>query len=676
MQEHRLAAIMFTDIVGYTALMGKDEDLAFQVIQKNREIHTKLIAHYNGTLIKEMGDGMLAQFNSAVDSVQCAIDIQKQAGKELDGKLRVGIHLGDVTFDHKDVFGDGVNIASRIQSIADPGGIYISESLQKAIRAKSEIETKYLGEFNLKNVGYPIKTYAIKGEGLPVPTASKIKKLKGKSLRQKIFSSGYTYILLMGLLFLSGLWIRNSFIPNLSQISSLLVLPFDNFTGSDTLDYYMAGMHSSLIGDLGRISTIRVPSKTTANAFKDAGKSIPDIASEQDINYFLEPSVLCLGDTICLQIKLISAFPEEKQIWMHEYKVERSQILNMYNLVSKEIFEGINVILTPEEEKLLAESRTINPDAQEAYFRGMSYWELGTKADLDKAMDYFQLARDIDPDYALAYLGIAKVWGAHAMHGFMSSKEARAKGEKARKKALELDSTLVEIRASIATGYTWGSWEWERAGKEYRSVIEINPNYAFNHAYYSHYLGIMGDPEAGLPHGELAIKLDPFNTLYQSVHGQALKNARKYDEALDLLQKLYATEPDQGVGLPAFWAVYHELGDYDKALEIAKNIYALKGMDHAVESLDKGNQEGGYKMAMQQTAEVMIAYSDTTYIAPWQICTLYCRAEMKEEALNWLEKTYEEHDSNMPYISVDPLFDFLREEDRFRNILQKMNLPV
>ena len=437
----------------------------------------------------------------------------------------------------------------------------------------------------------------------------------------------------------------------------------------------MAGMHSALIGDLGRISTLRVPSTTTANAFKNAGKSIPDIASEQNINYFLEPSVLCLGDTICLQIKLISAFPEEKQIWMHDYKVERSQILNMYNLVSKEIFERINIILTPGEEILLAESRTVNPDAQEAYFRGMSYWELGTKADLDKALDYFQLARDIDPDYALAYLGIAKVWGGHAMHGFMSSNEARAKGKKARKKALELDSTLVEIRASIATGYTWGSWEWERAGKEYRRVIEINPNYAFARAYYSHYLAIMGDAEAGLPHGELAIKLDPFNTLYQSVHGQALKNARKYDEALDLLQKLYATEPDQGIGLPAFWAVYHELGDYDKALEIAKNIYALKGMDHAVESLEKGNREGGYKMAMQRTAEVMIAYSDTTYIAPWQICTLYCRAEMKEEAMSWLEKTYEEHDSNMPYISVDPLFDFLRAEDRFKNILRKMNLP-
>ncbi|MCK5279129.1 MAG: hypothetical protein KAK04_11330, partial [Cyclobacteriaceae bacterium] len=487
--------------------------------------------------------------------------------------------------------------ASRIQSIADPGGIYISESIQKSIRSKHEIQTKFLGEFNLKNVGYAIKAYALVGEDLPIPTASKIKKLKGKSLRQKILSSGYTYIVLLALLSLSGWWIRNSIIPNLSQMPALLIFPIDNFTGSDTLDYFMAGMHSSLVGDIGRISTLRVPSKTTAHVYKDAGKSIPEIASELNIDYFLEPSVLCLGDTICLQVKLISAFPEEKQIWMHDYKVERSQIFNMYNLVAKEIFEGINVNLTPEDENLLSESRTVNPDAQEAYFRGMSYFELGTKSDLERALGYFERALDIDPDYALAYLGISLVWGSYAQHGFMSSNEAMAESDKAIKKAMELDSSLVEIRSWLAATYAWGTWEWERAGKEFRRAIEINPNYAFVRASYSLYLALMGNPEEGLPHGELAIKLDPFNTLYRSIHGQALKNARKYDEALDLLLKLYDTEPDQGIGLPALLAVYHELGKNDEALEIAKKIYALKGIDAAIETLEAGNKEGGYNMA-------------------------------------------------------------------------------
>ena len=142
MSQRRLAAIMFTDIVGYTALMGSDEDKAFQVLRQNRDIQQSLIHKYHGEWLKEMGDGILAQFSSATDSVQCAIDIQKQARKELGAQIRIGIHLGDVTFENNDVFGDGVNIASRLQSIADPGGIYISESIHNAIRSQKDIESQ------------------------------------------------------------------------------------------------------------------------------------------------------------------------------------------------------------------------------------------------------------------------------------------------------------------------------------------------------------------------------------------------------------------------------------------------------------------------------------------------------------------------------------------------------
>jgi adenylate cyclase len=196
MQDRRLAAIMFTDIVGYTALMGSEEDHAFEVLRKNREIHKKSISEHNETIIKEMGDGILAQFNSAVEAVNCGIVIQKLAKNTLS-KIRIGIHLGDITFENEDVFGDGVNIASPIQSIADPGGIYITETVQKSIRSKSDIPTKFLGEFVLKNVGYKVKTYSVSGDGLPVPGASKIKQLKGQSRRMRLLKSLPIYGLLI-----------------------------------------------------------------------------------------------------------------------------------------------------------------------------------------------------------------------------------------------------------------------------------------------------------------------------------------------------------------------------------------------------------------------------------------------------------------------------------------------
>ena len=667
---------MFTDIVGYTALMGSDEDKAFEVLRKSRDIHIKSINQFNGKLIKEMGDGMLAQFDTAIDSVLCAIEIQKQSRRQIKAKIRIGLHLGDITFDHEDIFGDGVNIASRLQSVTDPGGIYISESIQKSIRAKNAVNTKYLGQIKLKNVDYPVNTYSIVEDGLPIPSAAKIEQLKGKGLFHKLTRSIYTYIILLLLIIANGPWIQNYFKTESADISSLLILPFDNYTGDDSLNYIVEGIHNALIGDVGKISALRVPSKQTANAYRNIGKSIPQIATELNIDAAVETSVSCYGDIICIQVKLISAFPEEKQLWVHDFNIEKGQLSNLTKKIAKEISQQINLNLTPQEEQLLAEAKPINPDAYEAYLRGMGYWELGTKKDLDRAMEYFQLSRDIDPNYALAYMGIARAWGGYVQHGFLPYSEVSEKSEAAQNKALMLDSTLVEIRADMATAYTWGDWNWKKAEQEFLKAIALNPNYAFSQAYYSHFLAIMGNPEKGLPHSELAMQLDPFNTLYMSLHGQALKNAGKFNEALELLLKLYEIEPDQGIALPALWAVYHELGDWQKALDIAKKIYILKENELALKSLEEGFEEGGYHMAMQRIAEMMISHSDSVYYPLGQIVTLYCRAGMKEEALEWLEKAYEEHDSNMPYISVDPLFDFLRDEPRFKSILKKMDLDV
>ena len=342
---------MFTDIVGYTALMGSDEHKALEVLRISREFHIKSINQFKGHLIKEMGDGMLAQFDTAIDSVLCAVEIQKQARQLIKEKIRIGLHLGDITFDHEDIFGDGVNIASRLQSVADPGGIYISESIQKSIRAGTSLATKYLGKVKLKNVGYLLNTYAIVEEGLPVPTASKIEELKGHSLFHKLSRSVYTYIILLLLILAIGPWTQNYFKTESSEISSLLILPFDNFTGDDSLNYIVEGIHDALIGDVGKISALRVPSKRTANAYRNVEKSIPQIAAELNIDAAIETSVSCYGEDVCIQVRLISAFPEEQQLWVHDFYIEKGQMSNLSKIIAKEISQQIHINLTPQEEK-------------------------------------------------------------------------------------------------------------------------------------------------------------------------------------------------------------------------------------------------------------------------------------------------------------------------------------
>jgi len=673
MQQRRLAAIMFTDIVGYTALMGRDVDKALELLRKNREIQKPLIEKHDGKWLKEMGDGVLAQFNSAIDSVLCALEIQKLARAELDGKLRIGIHLGDVTIEDEDAFGDGVNIASRLQAIADPGGIYVSESIHEAIRGHADIRSNYLGEIQLKNVDHLIKTYYLEDEGLPTPSERKELKLLGAKHKTN-WNKVYIYIaaILIAVIAITGWQITNK---TGKGIEAIAVLPVENMSGNSDEEWLEAGIHHALIDEIGKIHALRVVSRTSSMKYQNSDMTVPEIARELDVDGIVEASFFKKGDSVNIQIRLIQARPEERQIWRHAYDRGIKNVLSIYNDIANAVAHEANITLTSKEEDYLSYAKEVNPDAYEAYLRGMSHWEKLTETDLEKAMGYFEMARDIDPNYALAYAGIAQVWVGQIAQGFRPFSEAEPKSKEAARKALKLDSTLVEIHWMLAFINLVYDWDWERLDIEFQRIINLNPNYAIAQAYYSHYLTFMGHPEEGLIHSELATKLDPFNTLFQALHGLILKNARKYDEALIQLQKTLITEPNQRIALPALWAVYHEKFMYPEALQIAKRTYAAKGDSVAIKVLDRGNQEGGYKLAMQRAAEMMVSRKDTSYVTPWQIGTLYTRAGMNDEALEWLEKAYEEHDSNMSAINIDPLFDGLREDDRFKNLLRQMNFP-
>ena len=226
MTQRQLSAIMFTDIVGYTALMGKDSDKALEIVRISKEIQKPLVEKHNGKWLKEMGDGAMAQFSSALDAVNCSIEIQKTARAELDAKLRIGIHLGDVTVEEDDVYGDGVNVAARLESIADPGGIYISDAIEKAIRGQADVQAKFLGEIHLKNVAYGVRTYAVQGVGLPVPEVKDEKELSGHFIaelqRRGVLRVGATYVVLSLLLMLLVPYTR--LVINLPQWSTNALL--------------------------------------------------------------------------------------------------------------------------------------------------------------------------------------------------------------------------------------------------------------------------------------------------------------------------------------------------------------------------------------------------------------------------------------------------------------------
>ena len=253
MHNRQLAAIMFSDIVGYTSLMGQDEEKGLQLLKKNREIHKPLIEKYSGKWIKEMGDGVLAKFDSAYNATKCAIEIQQLAIKEVKGQIRIGLHIGEIIVENDDIFGDGVNIASRIESIADPGGIYISGSIEKELHNHADIQTKYFGHVELKNVEEQVKIHYVIGYGLATPSRRKIKQLRLKRLERSNKRKPVFYVLLVLLvllLFSINYWFGNR---TERKVKSIAVIPFANLTGNEDEQYFVDMMHDAVIGELSQI---------------------------------------------------------------------------------------------------------------------------------------------------------------------------------------------------------------------------------------------------------------------------------------------------------------------------------------------------------------------------------------------------------------------------------------
>ena len=240
-----------------------------------------------------------------------------------------------------------------------------------------------------------------------------------------------------------------------------------------------------------------------------------------------------------------------------------------------------------------------------------------------------------------------------------------------------MGDNLPEVQFRIATGKTWGTgaWDWEGAEKAYRRAIELNPNYPDVRAYYSYYLFMMGRPEEAMAQIERALELDPFNANFRTIYAWDLMYAHRYDEAVEHLEETLRTAPTGQMALSALKAAYHLKGMHEKAMEVWKTWYASRGEYEAEEALVRGYEEGGYYRALSSVADMKVERRKTTFVSPWQIATLFTRAGKNEEALDWLEIAYEERDPNFFYICIDPIFDDLRDDPRFKQLLRHLNLP-
>jgi TolB-like protein/lipoprotein NlpI len=491
----------------------------------------------------------------------------------------------------------------------------------------------------------------------------------GRKQRTTVYQ---TLIVVLVVIFVLTIYLWRSQFAEAKPIS-IALLPLESITPDTEQEWFTDGITDALITNLARISGLRVISRFSIMEYKGTDKTLSDIARELDISYLIEGSVVRMGEQIKIATRLIDAASND-YLWAQDYQRDFKDILFLQGEVAKAIAGQIQVKLSPYEQNLLSSKREVNPKAYDAYLKGNFYWFKLTPEALETSLKYYELALELDPEYALGYAGIVLVLGGRAQFGYESWQVIRSEAKSAAAKALALDSTLAEVHYMMGVNNTWGEWNWEQAVISFEKAIKINPNLAEARAFYSHLLFFLNRPEDGMKQIERALELDPFNTTFQVVYAWDLMYIKRYDDAIKTLEKIRQIAPHDPYALNTLKSAYHLKQMFQEALDVWRLSYEVRKDQEALEALNRGYDEGGYSVALQKVAETMIERSKSKYVPSWNIATLYTRASMKNEAFEWFEKAYEEHHRNMPYLNVDPIFDNMRDDPRFKNLIKRMGL--
>src|SRR6266571_5899144 len=406
---------MFTDLVGYTALGQRSESLALSVADDQRRLLRPIFKRYAGREVKTMGDAFLVEFSSALNAVKCACEIQKAArefNSSLDEErrvhLRVGVHLGDIVESEGDISGDSVNVASRIESLADDGGVCITRQVYDQVQNKFELPLESLGARMLKNVKTPLEVYKI-----VMP------------------------------------WAQEKTVPATLDKRRIAILPFANISANPADEYFADGMTEELIATMSRIGGLKVIARTSVMGYKGGQKKIGEVAKELEVGSILEGSVRKAGDRLRITVQLIDSLTSE-HMWAESYARELKDVFAIQSEISKTVAEELKVQLLSQERAMIERKQTVNPEAYALYLKGRYYWNERTREDIDKAIKYFEHAIRIDPQFAPSYSGLADCYSIITDYFWMAPHRTSKVARDFSVKALELDNDLAEAHASLA----------------------------------------------------------------------------------------------------------------------------------------------------------------------------------------------------------------------------------
>ena len=595
--KRKLTAIFSADVEGYSRLMGEDDEATVRTITAYREVLSTLIQQHNGKVLDSPGDNLLAEFVSVVDAVQCAVAVQKEFKARNDQlpenrrmQFRIGINLGDVIQEEERIYGDGVNIAARLEGLANPGGICISKTAFDQIETKLPYGYEYLGDQTVKNIAKPVGAYRVMMEPR-VTVSRKLDKEKIRTLGGKrVVISGIVLLLSTGIalavwIFYFGPSTSTERLPpeltsdsELSKMPSIAVLPFDNLSGDPNQEYFNDGMTDDLITGLSKLKGLLVIARNSTFTYKGKSVKVQQVAEELGVRYVVEGSVRRAEEQVRINVQLIDATTGH-HLWAERYDGKMADIFALQDQINQKIISTLEVKLTAFEKSRIVRKETNNIQAYDAFLRGWEHYKQMTPNDFSKASAYFKEAINLDPIYARAYAALALLYlraldiGWHRWVTGTQFVQARHDARKYVKMAMKDPSSLAYQATALTLIFKRLYPEAITAAEK---ALTLGPNDAYNFFILAKILNYAGKSEKAINFTKRAMRLDPqYPADYLIVLGESNFALGNLEEAAIYLEKAQTHYPQNRPNmtlLESLIATYSHLGRNEEAQVLFESL--------------------------------------------------------------------------------------------------------
>ena len=638
---HRLSVVWFSDLVGWSSLTATDEDKAIALMRHFQAAMRAVVSEEKGRIVKFIGDAVLVESPSAEAAVMAADEVRGllRAGES----IRTGIHLGDVAVGPDgDLYGDGVNTAQRIQTVAQPGQIVVSGDVWRQLRNRSTFRFQPLGERELKGV-----------EALDLYVVTEVARSRPPAVADRLAS------------------------PQPAATAapterSIAVLPFMNLSSDPENEYFSDGITEEILNALVKVSDLKVASRTSAFAFKGHQGDVREIAEKLGVATVLEGSVRKAGSRVRITGQLIGA-ADGYHLWSETYDRELEDIFAIQDDIAQSIVTALEATLTGEERQKLVTPTTDNLEAYTLYLKGRFQYNKDTEAGLRESLVLYGQALDHSPDYARAWAGIADSW-MHLADDYVPPEEGYTAAKEAADKALELEPELAEAHTARGKVLGWYEWKFAEGELALRRAVGANPNYAEAHWALGSLLPTTGHMKEALKEVRTAQLLDPLSPVTAYWHARYLLYSRQIDEAIEEGQRALGLDPDYVYGMAILGRAELLRGENEAAIDFFRRCVDLARSNTFRAYLAYGLASGGRGAEAREILERIGHGEDLDYVRSELLAAVHGALGETDEAFRELERAYAARSAGLIYLHLDPLYDSLRGDPRMDEMVQRIGL--